>query len=145
MDSDVTIREKNAVDDNFILHSWCESYRYNIVFGAIPKNIYFKHYRKFSVKILSISNCFVACNPDDSNQIYGFCVYRYKEDMPIISYVFIKHAFRRFGIATMLVNKLVGNSKIITHFMPSFERRFRRAGLVFDPFFDWKEYYEIRR
>jgi GNAT superfamily N-acetyltransferase len=138
------LRDRRGSDDNFILDSWCGSYRHNIVFGAIPKDIYFKHYRKFTVAILSISSVLVACNPNDEDQIYGFCVYRFKGDLPILSYVFIKQAFRRFGIAEALILGVSEESKVITHIMPSLERWLKSIGCVFDPFIDWKDYYEIR-
>lgn len=141
--NEILLREGMESDANFVIDSWCGSYRHNIVFGAIPKDIYFKNYRKFTVKILGVSRLIVACNPEDKEQIYGYLVYRVIGDMPVLSYMFVKQAFRKFGIATMMLN-VFPNAKLITHIMPNLESWLKKHGCVFDPFVDMKEFYEVR-
>jgi GNAT superfamily N-acetyltransferase len=142
--NDVKLRDGKDSDTDFILNSWAASYRGNAMYGAIPKDIYFKHYRKFTVSILSVSKAFVACNPENEDQVYGYIVYRFKENLPIISYLYVKQAFRHFGIAEMLIKNVSHETKVITHLMPKLEEWLKSLDCIFNPFIDSQEYYEIR-
>jgi GNAT superfamily N-acetyltransferase len=143
--SEVKIRDGKPTDAEFILNSWAASYRNNVVFGAIPKDTYFKFYREFTVSILERSQAFMACNPENEDQLFGYIIYRFKGDLPIVSYLYVKQAFRRFGIGRILLDSVSPTAKMITHIMPKYEQWLKNQSCVFNPFLELEEFYEVRR
>jgi hypothetical protein len=110
----------------------------------MPRNVFFKKYKKQIIAIFGISKAIIACNPEDEDQIFGFVVYRFKIDLPIISCIFVKAPFRHMGIGTQLMTLVSPDIKIITHINKNYEWWLKGIGCNYDPFIDWKDYYEIR-
>jgi GNAT superfamily N-acetyltransferase len=133
----VLLRDRKPNDDNFILSSWAQSYRHNPMYGAMPVDLYFSRYRKFTLSVLERSYAIVACDPSDPDVVFGYCVYRFIGDIPVVSYVYVKQVFRRFGLASKLLNQVSTETKITTAMMPKLEAWARRMNCVFDPFMEF--------
>ena len=96
------IRKALPEDISFIYSSWLKSFRYGATANKLVRtDIFFTNYREVLDSILARSLTLVACLPDSPEVILGYMVY--EED--IIHYCFIKHSFRRLGIASRLLEQ----------------------------------------
>lgn len=143
----IALREVAAPTDgerHLILNSWLKSFKRNEMVGQMFTETYFENYRPLVQIIIKASKTLFACNPEDPNQLYGFVVYRQLDDVTIISCVYVKHTFRKMGVARRLVEHITRNAEdpraraFITHAMWWFEETIKRNGLIYNPFLDLK-------
>jgi len=150
----VKLRPSNDGDSHFIYSSWLQSFReinvlklkdlvseareYKTGPALWDRESYFKRQRHLIAEVLKVSEVSVCCSPDDEGQIFGFIVYRdYAPTIRIISYVYVKHTFRKLGMARKLFEAL-GECHVATHGGVSTKKLIQKAGLVYDPFFDYE-------
>lgn len=104
------IRAARPEDASFIYNSWLQSFRDAPMVKGVPNSIYYKEQHRLIEDILAQPTCKVAvvCNPDDHHQIYAYSVYDLLgAGMPlIIHWVYCKHPFRLFGLATKLAEHM---------------------------------------
>jgi len=139
--SQLILRDKRQSDDDFIIDAWIKGLAGNTTLGAMPQQIYFKKASKFIQFIYGRSYAIIAADKTDDSVIFGFCVFRFVGNIPVIPYVFVKSAFRKLGIGTMLLNEVSRESKIITNMNPRVARFLRNRNCIYDAFMDWEEYY----
>ena len=109
--SQYLIRESVGKDLNFINRTWLDNYRYGSYIGKSTRNsIFYPEYQKILDRILYNSTTLICCYPEDTNVIFGFLSY----EADIVHYIFVKEAFRRMGIATLLY-KHANCPHIFTH------------------------------
>lgn len=115
----ITVRDYTAHDHNFVLATWLRGLYYgNSFFSPIPKNIFMENYHKIITNFLLTPglNIKVACLKDEPEVILGYTVLRnmkYGEaDLRILDWVFVKSAWRKIGIAEMLIPQ---NTNVYTH------------------------------
>lgn len=113
----VTIRTSEPQDYDFIISSWLKGYRHSPQTRDIRSTIYFKYQHKIVENLLDESFIFVACNPEDSDHIYGYLVgEHYQKNADVIHWVYVKGPFRRMGIGTALFKAFNNGSKVFyTH------------------------------
>ncbi len=129
------VRKANPDDISFIYATWLKSYHYDSWTRSIAKSVYFDNYKLVIDRLLNQSEVLVACHPTDENVILGYCVF----EPNLIHYMFIKEAFRRFGIATDLIKKAgVKESATITHKTQMAIPILRRKDFIFNPFILYK-------
>ncbi len=98
---DFDLRDACGDDLSFIYSTWLESYRYDSFFGKSHRNgVFFPDYQLVLDKLLEESRVVVACVPDSPETILGYIVF----EPNLLHYIFVKGAFRRFGIATSLLD-----------------------------------------
>lgn len=103
----------------------------------MPHDIAFRRLRPIvEEKILPISEIAVAFNPEYRDQIYGYIVYRKKDDLSIISFLYVKQPFRKLGIGKDLLNIAKSKINVATYYAPWLSKAFKNEGIAFDPFFD---------
>jgi predicted GNAT family acetyltransferase len=157
---EINFRDRCSNDESFIFSSWIQSFRdinvLNLRTGKTRpdgkphiKNIdtgpalwesdrYFKRQRDIVVAVLGASKTLVASNPEDPDQVYGYVVYRdYSPDIRVLSFLYVKHTFRKMGVAKALYEK-IADCHVATHAGPSVAKLIRRVGLIYDPFFDYE-------
>jgi ribosomal protein S18 acetylase RimI-like enzyme len=139
--SQLILRDKRPSDDDFIIDAWIKGLRGNTMLGAMPQQIYFKKASKLIQFIHGRSYAIIAADKTDDSVIFGFCVFRFVGNIPVIPYVYVKGAFRKLGIGTMLLNEVSKESKIITNMNPRKEKFFSKRNCIYDAFMDWEEYY----
>lgn len=108
------IRPGYPADISFMYATWLKSYRTGSGLGLLSgKHVYFLTYNLILDQILSRprTKVLVAVNNEDSHVIYGYLVY----EPGILHYVFVKEAFRRFGIARHLYGHAFKERPHITH------------------------------
>lgn len=87
----------------FVYKSWLGSYK-NYA-GETPHNIYRKLYQGYLDRIIKRPGCsvLVACDPNDSEVLWGFIVF--EKHHPVVHYIYVKegHNLRRNGIGSDLL------------------------------------------
>lgn len=90
----------------FIYNSWLKSFGKSAEARRMIGRVYFQGYENIINKIKD-SNAYVALalNPDDSDQILGYLVFSFDDEiaLSVIHYVYVKEAFRKLGIAKKLL------------------------------------------
>ena len=102
---DVTLREFEESDRNFILNSWLKSYRNSDASKKIPNDVYYHFHAKLIEKYIAESTVVMAVNPDNPIQIFGYAVVNREDNT--IHYVYTKHTYRKLGIAKRLIEVLL--------------------------------------
>jgi len=111
-------RKATVNDANFILNSWLKSFaahRESIFKQYISVEKYFKCHHSVIINLLQESDVLVATPNDDTNLIYGWICYKELDNSLILHYIDVKFAFRRFGIATALINQLSHKPVSVSH------------------------------
>lgn len=127
------IREPKASDLNFIYATWLNSYHYDSWTKSISKSVFFGNYKLVIDHILSNASILVACNKDEPEVIYGYIIYEPQK----AHYVFVKEAFRAFGIARHLFEEAFKDFEdiIVTHRTESSLPILKKhTQLIFNPF-----------
>lgn len=98
----------------FIYSTWLKSYRTGSGLGlASGKHAYFLTYNLIIDQILGRSDTavWVAVKFDEPNVIWGYAV----SEPGVLHYVFVKEAFRKFGIARSLYQNSFNARPFVTH------------------------------
>ena len=115
----VQIRRATRRDVPLITSSWLKSFRDGYMVRGIPNNTYYYNHHKILEALLPRGIVLVACNEEDPNQILGWCCAEVVDTALVIHYIYVKHPFRKFHIATKMVNLLLESEKppavIYTH------------------------------
>lgn len=148
-----TIRDAVEDDYSFIYHSWLKSYRATWDRGAnttrhIDKDVYYYYQKHIIRDLLQESHVMVAVNPDDLDQIYGYCLAQTSErGCGVIHYIFVKQSFRRLGIATLLyaearrrTHTLGRDPMIATHATGVFHKELgEKYNVIYNPYLLFRE------
>lgn len=107
------IRPYQPSDENFVYSTWLKGLYYgNEWFHEIPKDLYFKKYHQIIERILARPTCEIICAvlKEDEDVILSFAVYEGKT----LHWVFTKSAWRKFGLAKMVIPECITQVSIIT-------------------------------
>jgi len=119
------IRKIRGSDIEFITSTWLKNYRSRSKFAKSMRRDVFMQEHHALIKDL-VSNCrvIIACNKEDQDHILSYLIADKKKEE--FHFVYTKGAFRKFGIATMLVDEIRESSSCtVTHEnMENFFRRF---------------------
>jgi hypothetical protein len=96
-------RSMQETDSNFIYNSWLKSFRNGTMTKNVPNAIYFTNHHKIIDKLLRTAKTIVCCNTEDPSIIYGFINYEIVDDQFVLHYVYVKHTYRKLGIAKNLL------------------------------------------
>lgn len=98
----IRFREPNQGDVNFLFNSWLKSHRTSSQVQGIMHPVYYSQQHLLIEGLLSTCKVIVACNADDTMQIYGYICYGDAEGHPLVHYVYVKQPYRRLGLANLL-------------------------------------------
>lgn len=118
----LSLRAFRDTDRRFIVHSWLKSFGGSRVATLVEPDAYYRDYRKLIERALSRSRVLVACQPDDDDAIIGWTVVEPRNDRMLVHYVYVKHPFRRFGVAKTLLAPLIDKPATYTHVNGSVRR-----------------------
>ena len=99
----INLRSLATDDRSFLLHSWLRSYRNGPFTRLIPNNLYYEAYHSVLEGLLASADIFIACDPDSPRRIFGYLVTGFAGEAPVLFYVYVKQAYRGFGIARQLL------------------------------------------
>ena len=139
-------RIRPMVDEDipFIFNSWLKSYRFSHFGEKITNTIYFQDHHKVIERIIKNSKTFVACDPEDSSQLYGYIVAGLEEGILVLHFIYVKHTFRNLGIGKTLLDALghdKSNAAVYTHHTRMADKLAAKYNFVYHPYlmFDPKE------
>jgi GNAT superfamily N-acetyltransferase len=139
---EIDIKHSSSIDKEkaFIYNSWLKSFGKSTEARRMAAKVYFEGYSKIVDSILKNSFVAIALNPDDADQILGYVVFNYDEDinLSVVHYVYVKEAFRKLGIAKKLMEqiqpKLGEEAMICTFANHIFDDLRDKYLLTYDPF-----------
>lgn len=115
----VILRDAIQEDLPLVYNSWLKQYRNSPFTTGMGNDLYFTQHRKVISAILKRSEVRVACDPNDSNTVYGWaCGESY--DTPLIHFLYVKKDFRGSGLGKMLLSEYgweSGKHIISTHYL----------------------------
>jgi GNAT superfamily N-acetyltransferase len=111
------VRKAYESDIAFIYKSWIDSYADT---WDVAKSVFGREYKEVIDCILTYptSEIAVACKADEPDIIFGYMIYEEQTQIGpyLVHYVYVKEAFRKFGIAKHLIQNLkMKNDFLITH------------------------------
>lgn len=121
----IQLRHADIGDVPFIFNAWLRSFRSAPSVTTIHNHIYFAEHHKVLEKLLQSYNVIIAADKEDPKHIYGFIVagqFQEDKDILVVHYLYVKHTFRRLGIAKAMLkhfNIPSDNSFFYTHETPS--------------------------
>lgn len=129
----IVFREISPEDESFVLSSWKRSHRADFEFMS---NAEYYAYAKTFDAILAKSSCVVVAEKKDPTMLYGHIVFKKIPGVTIIHYIYVKQAFRDFGLATRLFQLAAANSE---HVVATCERysnqnvnnKIKKYGVIF--------------
>ena len=133
----VRLRPATPEDVNFIFSSWLKSFRNSLSASKIANPVYFSEHHKLIEQLLRSSKVIIACNNDDSNQLYGYVVAGEVEGIFALHFLYVKHTFRRLGIGRILLNAFPrepGAAGIYTHYTRNMEDIAPKFELMYQPY-----------
>jgi len=105
------VRKAEEADHPLIYATWLRSQYYGHPwFKMIDSEAYFAAYKAFISQRLKTSNVDIICLDGDPDVILGYAVY----SGPVLHWVYVKRAWRNFGIAKELVPKDITHVSSIT-------------------------------
>jgi hypothetical protein len=133
----ISVRHASEEDVNFLFHSWLRSYRDSSFAKDVSTDHYYSSHKRLVSGLLARCQVYVACNPTDVEQIYGFMAWERIADVLVVHYAYVKYSFRHLGVARRLwasVNP-TDEPTLCTHAGKSFGD-LRRAGypISYDPY-----------
>jgi GNAT superfamily N-acetyltransferase len=137
----VGIRPMELKDSGFVTANWLKHYKnWSPHTKRIPRQIFFRHHHALLQNLIArpFAQILIAHLPEDSNVILGFlAIEEEPEEEPLIHFIFVKEAFRKFGIAKSLLeaSKLNPNHCQITHWTEEVETLSRKfPKLKYNPY-----------
>lgn len=100
----IRFRPATSEDANFIFNSWLKSYRHSAFARGIENQIYYAEQHKLLEKAIKNYKTIIACNKDDTSQIFGYINGGLTDGILTINYIYTKHSFRNMGIGKALLN-----------------------------------------
>lgn len=95
----IIIRPFNPLSDSSLIYS--SSYnqvKYSHFHPEVDSDDFFTQFQKYIAALLASAQIFIACSSDDPNTILGYSII----NNSILEFVYVKIAFRRQGLATLL-------------------------------------------
>ena len=101
----ISYRPMSQKDNGFLYSTWLKSYRQMPYAQNMSNDTFFHHHKQVIEKILAKPNTTVTviCEDTDPDHIYGYSVIETYGDASIIHYVYVKHAYRKLGLAKALL------------------------------------------
>lgn len=133
LENTTEIRSIKEADVAFIFSTWLRGLYYgNSWFKEIPKDIFMESYHRVVEQILARPDVQgrVCCLKEDQDTILGYAVLEPKRSA--IHWLYVKDAWRRFGIAKALV-PASGTWVVATHLTDE-TKKFKPREIKFNPF-----------
>lgn len=86
-----------------IISTWLKSYRTGPFARRITDDVYYDHHKRIVPMLLGRAQTLVACDPDDSYEIFGYLTCEVLRGNPVLHYAYTKNRWRRLGIMTALI------------------------------------------
>lgn len=128
----VVIRPAIEDDRAFILATWLRGAYYGEFQASMEKDAFMKSYHELVEHALDgpDAEVVVAALPQDPSVIIGYAVFKNTRDGRVLHWVFVKSAFRRYGVAKLLLNREIKFVSVLTRQ----GRKLKPADWLYNPF-----------
>ena len=136
------LRAPKAADASFIFNSWLKSFRDAPAVANMTHTVYYREVHRCIEEVFRSPNARVvmACDPAEEDVIFGYGVGEVIDDVFVVHFIYTKHSFRRFGMATALEQELLKNP----HSSVAYSVHTKGCGLLirareylYNPFYFW--------
>ena len=105
----IIYRQMIPADSPFIYSTWLKSYRQMPYAASMSNDTFFHHHKQVVEKILAKpeTSVTIICEDTDPDHIYGYSVVEIYGDASIIHYTYIKHSYRKLGLAKTLLQSQI--------------------------------------
>lgn len=104
---EITLRPPTRSDRAFVAKSWANGARK--YYPHVPRDSYRRGIDRLIDRSFARSDVSLLCDRDDPEQLFGFIVY---EQPDRLHWVYVKHPFRREGLARQLLAAAFGDRPI---------------------------------
>lgn len=96
-------REREAGDGALIFSSWLKSYGKALGLHGEDKKVYFAAQHETVERLLARGRVVVACDPQAPAEVWAWLCFEDKAPGCLVHFVYTKQVYRRFGLASRLV------------------------------------------
>lgn len=138
LEEKVALRTVQPDDVDLIYDSWLHSGRTDRG-PPVDKAIYFHGQRQVIGELLKRSPVIIACEPAVPAHVLGWVCFELRAGLLVLHYIYVKKAFRRMGIATLMMRDMLAHpdaSKGLTysHWTPAAKPLMKRFHGVYNPY-----------
>ncbi len=134
----IKLRGATESDMNFIYNSWLKSYKNSLIGKTMTNDVFFTNHKQVISEILNspLTSIVVAVSPEDNDQILGFACIETSPSYNVLHYVYVKFTFRKFGIASSIIDGLGGwdRFKFVTHLPKNWKTVSRKHNVHYNPY-----------
>jgi len=133
----IRLRKATQEDVGFIFNAWLKSFKSSLFAKSVPSTIYFAEHHKLIERLLKNQETIIACNHNDTSQIYGFVNAGKVEGIFCVNYIYVKQSFRNLGIAKSLINSFehdASTAAIYTHSTRMSDKLASKFNFVYHPY-----------
>lgn len=136
MSDQILIRSGQPADFSLIYNSWLKSFRDSPYTKGIPNTYYFAGHHQMIERVLPLSLVKVACDRAKPTEIFGYAVAQSFPEGLGLHWVYVKHAFRGYGIAKLLEAELLKEDviKFYTHRVKNMEGLLKDRDYIYNPY-----------
>ena len=129
------LRPPKTEDSSFIYSSWLKSYRNSNYAKDQCNAVFFENHKKVINSILDKSMMVVVCSQEDDNHVFGYTIYEYLAgDNLLIHYTYIKHTYRKMGIAKKMIQSIrKSQNPILSSHYTSICKIIKNHIIIYDP------------
>jgi len=115
-----------------------KSYRSQKIYQAVPNQLFYIEMSKVIDNLLTRAEVLMITPSDNTDQFIGFICYETIGNNVILHYIYVKHLFRKMGIASDIVKDVIPylSSKpvLYSHVSRIPEATLDKYKLIFNPF-----------
>ena len=133
----IQLRLATEDDINFIFHSWLKSYRNSQVVRNLNNSVYYTEHHKVIEHTAKSAMFIIACAASDPLHLYGWACAEMIDGVFCLHYVYVKHAFRGLGIASILIQAFEHDFEtmgIYSHKHNASDYFSKRFNLIYHPY-----------
>lgn len=132
MTPEVTLRLGKPEDLEFILATWLRTYRHHSQFAKkISNKVFYENHQNIIQRIIERGAQIRVVHPiGEPDTILGYSCVENNNSSPVVHFVYVKKAFREFGLAKTLVWETEG---YFSHLTSNLELA-RHPGLIYNPY-----------
>mgnify|MGYP001575937121 FL=1 len=108
----IGVRSATKSDRNFIVNSWLKSFRKTSNQRA---NGYYANRGPIVVDLVERCASTLFVDPEENTTIWAWCVWEVLADALIVHYVYVRHLFRRNGIAWRLLRTIEADNGLVEY------------------------------
>lgn len=136
--SDVAIRVGQPADHPLIFNSWLKSFRDSPICKGVPNTQFYAGHHSLIERSLPLSMVRVACDVSKPTEIYGYAVAQSFPEGLCLHWIYVKHAFRGFGIAKLLEKSFEATIASYSHRVKNMERMLKDRNYIYNPYYFYR-------